>query len=701
MIEIVQVPDRFRVIADGNDTLIKLQANPNGGYFVRAKIYVDDLPDPFLVQGWSKDDAGLCEFNLKHLYYSYFVNTFSSAITTGFNPKPGLFKKIKIIAEEYLVGGTVPVATLNLPEFYLIKNLRPYKFEDSKTVSFLDLPQENINVDRESGFVFPLFLKAGAALTVDILDQLGAVLYTTQLLNYSTQLTQYEMLFSDYDLSANQYVFIRFATSQDAVQKKLIFVDANIFPPKNIFYENNSGFFVTACLTGRKAMEHSLSPKSYTQLDGTDITYEVEDTRELELSSGFGYKDITSLIHSIATSVDVRIQLDGFWERVKSGTTKITRFVDNQFIYGDALKFSRLNIPNFTNENAYALIPEIVDISISGDENTQLEILPAQFFTAYSAVQPATRIRIGEVPINGLLSFEDGTGVVPLSDMVANDPAILPYDIPLAGLVRIIYDPNQRAAGSPLDSLDFQMGPSEVWSNVAQLNFEVIDIPDADLPPEIIVNSLQYAALDVSNNGSAFINAIINVAAGHGLTILWTVIGGAPITFDNNAIEKPTITLTGAADNTVYQIKVTATDTTNTFVAEKTINISTSSYSVKVLKTEYAPSPSTAKKVDINFSGGQAFGTVTFKRTVWLPFTVIGISGWVLYNYQLAAEEILYGGINSGLTIALDASGTAIIPCQLNSSSGLSVGIIIEITAVDGVQIIDPVNYTVTATHNI
>ena len=700
MIEIVQVPDRFRVMADGNDTIIKLQANPSGSYFVRAKIYVDGLPDPFIAQGWSKDDAGLCEFNLKHLYYSYFVNTFSENIVTGFSPKPGLFKKIKIVAEEYLVGGTVPVATLILPEFYLIKNLRPVKFEDSKTVSFLDLPQENINVDRSSGFVFPLFLKAGTSLTVSILDGLGAVLYSTQLSNYATQLTQYELLFSDYDLSAQPYVFIRFSTSQDAVQKKLIFVDASIFPPKNIFYENNSGFYLTACLTGKKKLEHSLSPKSYTQLDGTDITYEVGDTRELELSSGFGYKELTSLIHSIATSLDVRIQLDGFWERVSSGTTKVSRLVDNQFIYGDALKFSRLNIPNFTNENAYALIPVLVDISITGDENTQLEITPAQFFTAYAAVQPATRIQIREVPTYGLLSFEDGTGIVALSDMVANDPSILPYVIPLAGLVRVIYTPNQRASGLPLDSLDFQMGPIQVWSNVAQLNFNVTDILDADLPPEIIVNSLQYAALDGSDNGSAFINASINVADGHALTILWTVLGGAPITFSSNSVEKPTITLTAAADDTTYQIKVTATDTTNGLSSEKIVNISTSSFSVKVLKTEYAPSPASAKKVDINFSGGQPFGTVTFKRTVYLSFSVLGVAGWVLYNYQLPAEEILYGGVNSGLTIVLDASGNATIPCQINVTT-LQVTLIIEITAVDGVQIIDPVNNQVTAIHTL
>ena len=439
MIELVQAPDRHRVIADGNDTLIQVRTTTGGDHYVRAIIYIDDVE--FLKQGWSKDEDGLCSFNLKHLYYAYFENTFSPDFTTGFHSRSGLFKRVKIVTEEYQVGGSIPISTLTLPEFHILKNHKPQVFDDTRTIAFLDLPQENINVSRDEGFRFPLYVRAGE-LTISVLNDLGEVIFSQTVLNDAAHSSQYELNFADLVIDGLDTVFVRFSTSQDSVQKKLKFINESIFPAKKIFYLNNCGFYIAAYLLGRKEDMHSLSPKSYAQFDGTEVTYDVEDVKELQLNSGFGYKDITSLVHTIATSLDVRMKLEGFWERVKSETKKITKFVDNQFIYSEALKFSRVNVANFTNADSYTRMPEVADIVKTGDENAQIQISKAEFLAAYTSTEPATRLRIRKDAVNGKISYQTSAGTYNLSDMVANDPSILPYAIPLEDFVALIYQPN-------------------------------------------------------------------------------------------------------------------------------------------------------------------------------------------------------------------------------------------------------------------
>ena len=108
--------------------------------------------------------------------------------------------------------------------------------------------------------------------------------------------------------------------------------------------------------------------------------------------------------------------------------------------------------------------------------------------------------------------------------MVANDPSLLPYAIPLGDFVKLIYEPNQREDGIPLDALDFKMGTSVILSNLARDQIlNVNDIPDSDLPPEILVNTIKYIPLDVKNDGSSQIDATVNIAAGH---VLQTQLAG-------------------------------------------------------------------------------------------------------------------------------------------------------------------------------
>lgn len=692
MIELVQSPDLNRVIADGNDTIIILQADANPAKFVRANIYIDGIE--FLKQGWSKDENGICEFNLKHLYYAYFQNAFTGSFSTGFNKKEDLLKRVEIVAEEYRIGAIVPVNTLELPEFYLLKNIKPVAFDDEKPIDFLGLPQQNIKVDRNQGFVFPLYLRSADLLTVQVLNELNQEIYSETLEYYPRQLTQYDLDFKDLELAGLGFITVKFTTSEAAIQRKLIFEDASVYPAKTIFYENNFGFFISACLFGQKEELHSLSPASYTQQDGTEVTYDVEDNRELQLNSGYGYNSIINLIHAVATSLDVRMRLDSQWERVKSETKKVTRLVDNQYIYGDVLKFSRINVPSFTNANTYAMVPEVVNITVMGDENQNIEIVKAAFLTIYTAIQPASILQIREVPENGKLSYVDATGIVALSDMVTNNPEILPYNISLADFEKLIYEPNQRQAGLPLDTINFKMGTQVILSNTGSIKFNVIDIPETDLPPEITVNSIKYISLDSSNNGSAQIDANIHVSQGQSLEVIWEALNTAPVSFDDASLEDPTITLTNATPDSSYQIRVTANNLTNGLSSNKIITVNTSSFVVKVEKVNY-PEGTNSEQVDFHIYDGIPGGVVTIQFSVFMFIIPFPGSRYVLYNYGLPEEEIKNSGTEE-LELELDENGEVTIPCHIQNRQISPVTIEIELLTVVAPQVIDPIQNKVT-----
>ena len=690
MIELVQAPDTNRVIADGNDTFIQLATTTGGDHYIRANIYINDVL--FLSQGWSKDENGLCTFNLKHLYYSYFENPFSTEIVTGFRKKEDLFKKVRIVAEEFKVGSINPVFTFTLPEFHIVKNHRPQVFDDTKTVQFLHLPQENINVSRDGGFVFPLFLKAGSLLTVTITDPLGAVLYTETLENYDTQVTQYELDLKDLGLLLLDSVFVKFTTSQDEVQKKLKLINESIYPAKQVFYLNNCGFYCIAYLLGRKENEHSLSPKSYAQQDGTEVTYDVEDLKELRLNSGHGYKDITLLIHSIATSLDVRLRLEGYWERVKSETKKVPGFVDNKFIYSEALQFSRVNVANFTNEQTYAMVPKLGNITKTGDENQQLQISKNEFLAAYSSTQPATHLRVRTLPQNGKLSYQTSEGTFNLTDMTSNDPGLMPYSIPLADFIALIYQPGYLLDGAPLDTLEIQMGPEVIWSNTASLILNINDVPDANLAPNIEGSTILEIALDVDGNGSKQADLTVTDPEGDQVNIIWEVLNGAPISFSNSNIANPVLTITGGEPDVSYSVRITATDTENNLSVQKIITVKTSSFLVHTISSRYEPVDN-YRRCTFHFGGGKPGA----KIRVRFSLQAISSNQYAVLYHEQPNEKILYGGGSSFLEeLTLDdpyTPGSTFVPVKLVNNNGNStITLTATIESVDEPQFIDEEN---------
>ena len=170
MIELIKAPDSNRILADGNSTPIMVRSTGGNDHYIRGKIFIDG--QVFLEKSWSKDEQGVSTFDLQHLYYSYFENPFSFAIQSGYRPKPELIRNVRVRVEEFRVGSDQSSSILELPEFSVICNLRPVKFDDTVSLRFLDFPQQTMKAPRDKGLVFPLYVRQGS-FKMQLLNHLG------------------------------------------------------------------------------------------------------------------------------------------------------------------------------------------------------------------------------------------------------------------------------------------------------------------------------------------------------------------------------------------------------------------------------------------------------------------------------------------------------------------------------------------------
>lgn len=685
MIELIQAPDTKRILADGNATPVKVRSTAGPDHYVRAKILVND--HLFLQKSWSKDESGVCTFNLQHLYYAYFENSFSPELTSGFHPKNNLIRRIRIEVEEMPVGGSEPIDIMILPEFFVIKNTRPVDFDDTVTVRMLDFQHKEMRAPRAGGIVFPLYARQGN-LQMQILNHLGNPIHEETIQVESSGPGQFEMNFPDYPIGEEPYVFVRFATSQHEEMRRVNFIGPNYYHPTQVWYQNNFGFWCTAYLTGESREDHELTPSSYVQKDGTERTYYVGDRRDFAINSGSGYKEITNLIHSIATSTDVHLLLDGRWLPVTSETKKVQRFVDQKFIYSEALQFSRINLESHTNEASFAQFPSIGDITRTGDENEEIIISKTDLLASYAGAHQPDRLRVAVLPENGKLSYTTAAGTFNISDMVENDSDLMPFDIPLAELETLVYQPGYTLYGTPLDIVEYQVG-AILWSNTGKIILNVNDVPDANLPPEIVVNSIQEVGLDSEGNATKVINAVtITDPEGDPVEILWEVLGSAPITIEDPTVEDPKITVTGGVGAQTYQLKVTATDTANNLSTSKTIDIKTSSY---VLKISSARQPEHADSVIylVRIFDGQPHETVLV-RPILLAFDV---QQYVVLNHGSNNESILYAGSSAPSSmITLNHNGEFNFDVKLVNPVSQPISLTMRLESASGSQIIDENN---------
>ena len=191
------------------------------------------------------------------------------------------------------------------------------------------------------------------------------------------------------------------------------------------------------------------------------------------------------------------------------------------------------------------------------------------------------------------------------------------------------YMPNADSSGIPLDTIDFQLGYGEVFSEMASVAINVSGNPSGENAPGVLIANKNFLLIDDSGDGSKQLVATITPAGGDPVSILWTAPGGSGITFDDATIADPVVSIAGAAVDDSYTLTLTVTGTVSGLVTEQSVLLTAKTAMPEISAVLNAGESTAAEKVyDVTVSGGIENGTV-----------VIGIDGYFAANNRYAVID--------------------------------------------------------------
>jgi len=609
MIELLQAPAPDRIIADGNDTFIKVKSTYGQERYFRVFIKVNgqNLYD----QIWSKDENLEVNFNLRHLYYSYFTTEFTPLANSGYFPL-NLKKKITIEIKEFITATDQEVDALVLPEFYIIKSHKPQFFEDSP-LQILDFEVGDYKVAKGLGLRIPLFVKSTNQLSIFLINPAGQTVYSANYQNIETGVGYV-------DIAANEIpqnhtsLKVKLLSGQFTKLLDVQYVFNRYFPSKSLYYLNNFGIFCYVHLFGKQSIQHKLKAENYQDENNRKVNYEIEDDKEIEINSGYVFAPQTNLNHAIATSLDIRLYLEGNWEKVISETKKLLVQEDGVFNYEDTISFSKTNRETHDSSNAYLIPPVCEDLEITGYINESLEITLQEFLSIFESDYSATSIRFLNLPVSGILQKNIQENVTISVFFNANNPE----SINLNFLNFIKYTPNFDQGGEPLEVIPFQIFNGYMWSAPANLILNLVPNPNLEgLPPLITFTNLN-PVFNVNEMGWSKLKLFVSVTffGGGGGTYEWglpllTVSGEIVFADDNGDIsflpddvEDPFIKITDPEIGGTRVVGIKATDNVNGLSSRQSFAIPVNLNAISINGKLVGEEDSGLKKYEITISGG-------------------------------------------------------------------------------------------------
>ena len=346
MITIQQSPTLNKVLLDGNENEIKFHSDAGTDFYFKVEIKVNDAL--FSEKSISKDGAGNATLNLKRFYDAYFPSpeiTFPSQASIVTYPE--LKVKIEVIIKELSVFDDGLSLISSLPLFYIVKSIKKDNFSLSN-LSFLGGAALEVNASFVNGIVnFPLFV-VDEEILISIKDSNGNLIdQRTQFLLESNVASLFIRLTALTIPAFTPYITVDLvpnARTDERLRFNVVDIQNKIYPIKTLRYRNNNGVLLQRYFTGQLSEDRNFNPKSYAQADKTNITYEVNESVDISLNTGTHHTITKEEFTAIARSPEVLFKLDGVWTRFTSQTKKVTRFVDNQYIYDTVLRFSQQKV---------------------------------------------------------------------------------------------------------------------------------------------------------------------------------------------------------------------------------------------------------------------------------------------------------------------------------------------------------------------
>ena len=620
MIQILQSPIENRVVLDGNNTLIKIKSSNGAGHYFRAFIYIND--QLFDEQSWSREDNFNATKDLRYLYNAYFKNEFTTAFTNGLELQSNLKKKVSITIKEYLTATDLEVATVTLPEYYILYNAKSEDFNHFNKIKILGLESPVHRISNNGKVVVPFYVNTvNEAINVKIvLDN------ATEIGNFtiaaSTQKEVYLYTFNLPDLAYQILSFKVVITVGATILEKVFKTIRNpSHPITEIIFKNNFGYYIPVYFEGALTVTEGYKGQSYEAFNSEDVLFAIDQTADYKIETGYLLKNENKIVTKVAKALQSFLFYENTYLPINTEIKKTTSFKSSEHLFDEGLSFSfKKGLP--IDNNGFVSAIEVTNLEVTGNENTTIEIIYTNEFAIHQFL-------ISQLNANGNL-------LVVLTN-TTESPANLNEPILWADFDKLKYTPEINEFASPYDDFKIKFSNGYFYSDEAEILVNVLDDPNTNTAPVISFTGIANSIIrNQSGNGSTTVNNLtITDPDNDTFTVLIETVGVvAGVTITDETTITPTISVTSATPLN-FQVKVTATDVNgNIATLNRTFAVFTIS---SVMSATPTATNGTQQEYRIDITGGLDGETVDLE----FDYDVYGFEKYVSVNSQDLNNEVL------------------------------------------------------------
>jgi hypothetical protein len=346
------------------------------GHYFRALISIDE--ELFDTQSWSRFDNYSATKNLRYLYKAYFETVFTTTFTPGVTEQTHLKKKVSITIEERLMADDSLVTSIDLPEFYILHNIKPVSFSDTTKIQLLGINADKILVPVNGKISIPVYTNTAAeSVVITLKDNFNTVIDTQTIASATAKKVHlYNYDLANHTFATNTIYFILSVTvGSTTLTQAFRYLQFPDYEIKEIAYLNNFGFFVYAYLDGRMSIDNGLSSETYDQENGTEKIIEINEDFTYTINTGSLLASEKETINQIVNALEAKLYFNGEWIDMTGRTKKIKDYEDRLNNYSESLVFGVKRNPSVAND-FYDVIedPELNLTSANSEDGETYEL---------------------------------------------------------------------------------------------------------------------------------------------------------------------------------------------------------------------------------------------------------------------------------------------------------------------------------------
>lgn len=601
MIDIIQTPAENKVFTNTAPIHIIVDSTRGLGYYFQIKIYQNGAL--YHTQPRSKTTEYRCEIDFSGLVSNIFSAEYTEPTTTNVTALPGLLKQISVTVQEYQESTDALVDELELPMFYLINadNESPLVFNQLQPLSIYT---DVIKVPEQKFICFPFFAIKETIVKLYVNNQLVQEFLTENAFG----VYQFQCVLSDYNITENDAVHFQVYDGTNLIEKQIVAIASHYYNVQQLVVKNNFSAWEPFYCFGKYQDQFKFVKKSHQITDVLDSPYKSTSRKYFYLNTGNYHTDYAATVANVLNSTEASFLHQDKLVKVKIGNSQTTKIKDLPDYVSTDVQLANNQEVEAENTVLYQTPDSLNNITVTGEENSTIEVLGPHILNAFNGETPA------DLQIVSSTSSSVIVELVGSSENVEENKTYSWSEFTKLSLV-----PNDY--GTPFVTLNIRLLNANGWSNTAKVYINVFPDLSSNRPPEI---SLASSVVVRPSEISKTINATVTEPDGHNYSLLWVQESGQPLTMNNATTASLQITNWSGVGN--YEFKLIATDEYGAS-AEKTITVQIMNYEVNALARGgyvgfYGGKPGTsidwAMKIEFKIRDGQAHGNYQESDTVEL-----------------------------------------------------------------------------------